>query len=912
MVALVGLSCAVGGDVARQERALSTTPTLFLGQLDGTHTAPNIAGADTLAFPGAVAIDTSVTPYRLWVADTGNNRVLGFSDADALAAGAAADIVLGQPDLLTTTCRDASATSLCRPVGVTVDAATGDVYVADQNHHRVVQYLSPFTTDTTADVVVGQTSLTGQTPTVTVTGLTFPTALTVSGASLYVADGSSSRVLRYALPVANGASAARVFGQFNFNSSLCNRNGGSTNTTLCRPGGVLVGSDGMLFVADTGNNRVVGYASPLDADGTVATAASLLLGQPAFISAACNNAGQATTNQLCGPTGLAQSGTTLFVVDAVNDRVLGWNGPGSDVTADVVQGTDGFALAACNGGTLYTPTAATLCFDERPGSSGASGGVAVSPDGRLWVADSANSRVAYWLAASPTNSVLHGFVGQDDGLAGAPNRAAAVGVYDPHGVVFDHTVRPARAYVADTANHRVLGWSDASTLAGGAAPDLVLGQPDLDTATCSAGGTPGPGRLCLPTALAVDADGNLWVADAGFHRLMRFDDPFGSDGTADVLLGQLSYGEAACDALDHSICDPTAVTVGKDGAVFVAARSNSYAVHEFTPPFTTGEVPTRKIQTTSPALVDVRGLAADATAGALYVSDTGNNRIIIFDTVGDAPTRVLGQSLLTTSLCGDPATPQTLCAPRGIDLAPDGTLLVADAGNNRVLAYLDVATATSGRAAAVVVGQPDFIEDECNRDGLVTPDGLCGPSSVASDQGGSVLIADTENQRIVLYSANRAPTLAPIDRTATVGVPVVITLSASDPDGDGVTLLTQNLPSFLIASPNSDGTLTLAGTPGAGDVGVTDVIVQATDDGTPSRSADDNFLVTVEPAVPDAGLSDAGPTGSDGGTIPRPDGGMTGGGGDGGCSVGSRSDGGEAPWLAGLLLAALWLARRRR
>jgi DNA-binding beta-propeller fold protein YncE len=107
---------------------------------------------------GAVAIDTSVTPNRVYVADTANNRVLGWSNISAFTTHAAANIVIGQPNAYTTGCNNGgiSATSLCSPEGVAVDEATGNLYVADTSNHRVLFYLSPFTTDTAADDVFGQ------------------------------------------------------------------------------------------------------------------------------------------------------------------------------------------------------------------------------------------------------------------------------------------------------------------------------------------------------------------------------------------------------------------------------------------------------------------------------------------------------------------------------------------------------------------------------------------------------------------------------------------------------------------------------------------------------------------------------------------------------------------------------------
>jgi hypothetical protein len=82
-----------------------TTADLVLGQFNFAHNTPNLvdgsglwmnlAGGD---YNGDVAIDRSVSPNRLWVADTENNRVLGWSSVRAFSSHAPAEIVIGQPD----------------------------------------------------------------------------------------------------------------------------------------------------------------------------------------------------------------------------------------------------------------------------------------------------------------------------------------------------------------------------------------------------------------------------------------------------------------------------------------------------------------------------------------------------------------------------------------------------------------------------------------------------------------------------------------------------------------------------------------------------------------------------------------------------------------------------------------------
>jgi len=80
-------------------------------------------------------------------------------------------------------------------------------------------------------------------------------------------------------------------------------------------------------------------------------------------------------------------------------------------------------------------------------------------------------------------------------------------------------------YVADVQNSRVLGWKNG-TATNGSAADLVIGQPDFNSTACNSGGVSGS-SLCSPYAVAVDLSGNLYVADQGNNRVLEYNTPFG-------------------------------------------------------------------------------------------------------------------------------------------------------------------------------------------------------------------------------------------------------------------------------------------------------------------------------------------------------------------------------------------------
>ncbi|HEY2105504.1 MAG TPA: hypothetical protein VGH29_06950 [Candidatus Binataceae bacterium] len=136
-----------------------TVANRVLGQIDLVHNGVNIVTNVGVWTPNAVAVDHSVVPNRLYVADSGNHRVLGWRSIDALINGSSADLVIGQPDFLSwsSQCNNAAVTgaTLCFPSGVAVDG-NGNLYVVDQGNNRVLEYNDPFTTDTQPDLVFGQ------------------------------------------------------------------------------------------------------------------------------------------------------------------------------------------------------------------------------------------------------------------------------------------------------------------------------------------------------------------------------------------------------------------------------------------------------------------------------------------------------------------------------------------------------------------------------------------------------------------------------------------------------------------------------------------------------------------------------------------------------------------------------------
>ena len=227
-----------------------------------TAIAPNLAEGREFNNPQAIALDTSVAPPVLYVADFGNNRVLAWKSALAFAKGDSADLAIGQRDLLSTAPQgpgSAMSTGLASPVGLTVDGH-GNLYVIDAGNNRVLRYPAPFqqTGDLLAvDLIIGQPDLNSR---LSNGGQDAPTARTLalstySGVfraglafdalgNLWLSDPGNNRVLRYpAATLGTGAAnqplADLVLGQNDFSStSLPANSTRSGKNYLSQPSGI--------------------------------------------------------------------------------------------------------------------------------------------------------------------------------------------------------------------------------------------------------------------------------------------------------------------------------------------------------------------------------------------------------------------------------------------------------------------------------------------------------------------------------------------------------------------------------------------------------------------------------------------------------------------------------------------------
>jgi DNA-binding beta-propeller fold protein YncE len=270
--------------------------------------------ANRMNVPRGVFVDNSGT---LWVGDIDNNRVLRFDNASSKANGANADGVLGQPDFTSGT-PATTQSGMASPIGVFVDDS-GRLWVAEQANARVTRFdnAAAKANGANADGVLGQPDFTSNTFNTTQSGMSGPTAVWVSSGTLFVGDNENYRVLRFdnAAAKANGANADGVLGQPDFTT---NNWQDCDQTSFGGAYGVTVDASGTLYVADSGNHRVLLFNNAASlADGAEA---NNVLGQTSFTT--CNYDLSAT--RLHSPYGVFVDDVqgVLWVGDGNNNRVL--------------------------------------------------------------------------------------------------------------------------------------------------------------------------------------------------------------------------------------------------------------------------------------------------------------------------------------------------------------------------------------------------------------------------------------------------------------------------------------------------------------------------------------------------------------------------------------------------------------
>jgi len=695
------------------DAAASCVPDIVvIGQPDFSSVAPNgatVSGTDVLYRPYRV----DRVAGRLVISDGQNHRLLVFDDdLDATPT------VLGQADAVSGLENRGAAT----PTGTSfylprAAPSNSGLIVTDIRNNRVLLWDDfPTSADTPADVVVGQSDLTSGAPFAglggpTAGGLKLPGNAIIAYDKLLVADWTNNRVLVFdPVPTSNGAQAATVLGQPGFGTVAINQGGAPSASTMHFPMDLVM--DGpRLLIADDRNHRILVWNTIPAASNAPA---DVVIGQPDFETVSQSPAG------LHGPWSLTMGGERLFVGDSRNHRILFWNKTptANGVPPDGVIGQTDFATVLENRGQA-APGADGLSY-PRP---------TLFESGSLFVADGSNNRVLRFDTSLGDGTDVAALVyGQANFTGRDPNGVApnGTGFLAPTGIA----ATAERVVVVERGHSRAMVF-DANDVGSGAL--AVIGQPDVTSVLPNRGGDPAADTFNTAygaaPGVAFDGDGRLYLADTYNNRILVFNAaPEAHGAPADHVLGQPGFETNEANHPDlppqGRITTPWGLSVTGD-QLLVADPGNSRVLF-FTIPdaldpasdsfqqatMVVGQPDYVQSGTGTSATQMKHPIAALIDDGRLYVLDSYNNRVLVYNTVPTAPGAaadiVLGQPDFESAETGSGPARFFGATTTAVSLAVvDGTLLVPDDQGYRILGF-DTTQLATGMAASVVIGQPDF------------------------------------------------------------------------------------------------------------------------------------------------------------------------------------------------------------
>jgi len=701
----VGLAIALllaGVPSAQSQTLTFSTVAGYAGQGSADGTGSNARFSN----PFGTAVDSTGNVY---VADTANHTIR------QITPGGVASTLAGSAGLSGSADGTGSAARFNQPQGVVVDGA-GNVYVADSGNHTI-RKITPGGAVTTLAGLAGSSG--------SANGLGSsarfyqPEGVALDNATnVYVADtwNHTIRVISPAGQVGTLAGSAGNFGS-------ADGTGGSAQ--FYQPQGVAVDSAGNVYVADTANQTIRKIVS----GGTVSTLAGLAGNYG-------STDGTGTGARFYGPSGVAVDGLgNVYVADYFNQTIRKVTGAGAVSTlagsvgkfgtADGTNSTArfwgpaGVAVSGTSTVTIYVADSAngTIRTLTPSGANWVSATLAGSPS--TGSADAAGSAARfYWPAAAALDSADNVYVADTQngairklttaggvstlaGLAGNYGSADGLGTnarfYGPQGIALDNG---GNVYVADTVNatiRKVTAEGVVTTLAG------LAETPGV------ANGMGSAARFNEPQGLAVDAGGNVYVADTWNHTIRKVT----AAGIVSTLAG-MPGTPGSSDGTGSNVGTNTARFNGP-AAVAVDGAGNVYVADYFN--HTIRRVTAAGVVSTLAGLPGVwgyadgtnqaarfyepAGLAVDSATN-VYVADSGNHAVRKVAPVGTnwVVSTVAGVADVSGSSDGT-ATNTQFNYPGGLAVDFAGLLYVADTGNNAVRLGAPVTN-----SAPIIVSQP--------------------------------------------------------------------------------------------------------------------------------------------------------------------------------------------------------------
>ena len=513
----------------------------------------------------------------------------------------------------------ATSAQLSGPTGLAVDAA-GNLYVADANNFRIRVVSGGIITTIAGDGAEGYSGDKGPAAAAQFNGLG-DLALDSSG-NLYIADFYNQVVRMVSSGVVTTVAGNGTYG-----------NGGdnlpATSVPLAGPAGIALDSAGNLYIAEAYDNKV-----RMVSGGVITTVAGT--GAAGF-SGDKKSAILATLQQ---PSDVAvDSAGNLYIADWGNYRIR-------MVSNGVITTVAGSGSKTFNG-DYVAATSAALSSPQH---------VAVDSFGNFYIVDAGRIRK---VANGAATTMAGG--GSPAGEGGA---AASAQLLSPQGLAVDAA---GNLLISDQGTGRILKVSNGvlTRVAGGGS----TGGATTDNIPATSA------QLSAPYGVAVDLSGNFYVADSANVRVRKI-----TNGVIATVAGGGSVLGDNGPATSAQLVDPLGVAVDAGGNLYIADLNRIRMVMNGTITTMAGNGsggyqgdggPATAAEIASPT-----GVAVDFS-GNLYFADTGNNRVRMVS--GGVVTTVAGNGTYGFTGSNGTATSATLGAPSAVAADSSGNLYITDA-----------------------------------------------------------------------------------------------------------------------------------------------------------------------------------------------------------------------------------------
>ena len=316
-------------------------------------------------------------------------------------------------------------------------------------------------------------------------------------------------------------------------------------------------------------------------------------------------------------------------------------------------------------------------------------------------------------------------------------------------------------------------------------------------------------QLAAPSAMARDAQGNIFLADTGNHRIRRI----AADGTITTVAGTGVQGFAGDEgpATNAQLDSPTGVAVLPDGILVIADTHNQRirrvdtagTIHTIAGTGTRGYSGDGSSAATA-QLNNPMGLAT-GISGDLYIADAGNHCIRHLSAAGIIST-VAGDGVQGTSPDATPAISAHLNTPVALTVRADGSVLIADRGNNCILILQTDGTLHLFNIASVALRRPGAVATNSLGDTLIADSGNFRVAQISSSGAGSALGSGEQgvaNPSLAPSSTALGATSSVLDTTSIAASGQISVLDRDNSQLLQVTLPRLCFPDTVVATPST-------------------------------------------------------------------------------------------------------------